>query len=378
MTRQWIIADRIFDGRTLVRDHAVSVADDAVQSLSAVSDIPDGDVKFRVTGTLVPGFFDIQVNGGGGVLLNNTPSPDSIRTIAGAHRRFGTVAIMPTVITDAPMVLQAAADALIDHGQFAGVMGLHIEGPHLAPARRGTHAAEFLRPLDALTRKTIRRLRDAGWPVLITVAPEIVTPSEIAGLAEMGAVVSLGHSAAGFDLVHRALAAGATGFTHLFNAMPHMQSRDPGIAGAAISSTAWCGLIADGIHVHPAMIALACRSRSIANRMIAVSDAMATVGGNNEFSLYGQTIRLDHNRLVNAQGVLAGAHLTLGQALANLIRFGIAPTDALRMCRQNPAEFLGLEHKMGLVGLASADLVLLDDAFHVTAVGADDILNQPQ
>lgn len=377
MSVAWIIPDRVFDGATIHEGLGVSIENGEVTALCPVGNIPEQASCTKLSGLLAPGFFDIQVNGGGGALVNDTPTAEALQTIAAAHRKFGTVGILPTVITDAPDVLEAAADALLSLIHAQGIYGLHIEGPHLALSRRGTHAPEHIRPFDDLTLDTVALLRDAGWPVLITVAPEATPVDVVAELVEMGAVVSLGHSAATYDETRAMLAAGACCFTHLFNAMPPMENRAPGIVGAAIESSAWCGIIADCVHVHPSMVMLACNARPMANRMIAVSDAMATVGGPDEFVLYGQTIRRDANRLVNAEGSLAGAHLTLDEALRNLISFGIAPEQALRMCRQNPLELMQIEQGEGIVGVPIEDLIQLDDDFHLGGVGLQAIRSSP-
>lgn len=373
MNVAWISADTVSDGTNLLPDHAIEVVDGRVSALRPTAEVQPSLVARHHPGLLTPGFFDIQVNGGGGVLLNGTPTVAALQAIAAAHRRFGTVAILPTVITDRPAVLEAAVAASLAAQGTPGIAGLHIEGPHLSTARRGTHEAGFIRPLDAHTLGLIRQLCDSGLPTLVTVAPESATPAQIGTLTEMGAVVALGHSDATAGEAQACLAAGATGFTHLFNAMSPMLNRAPGVTGAAIMSEAWCSIIADGHHVDPLMIRLATRARPVADRMIAVSDAMATIGGPEAFDLYGQTIRLDAGRLINAEGSLAGAHLTMADALRNLVSYGLPLDQVLRMCRANPAAFMGLETQFGLIGLRADDLVLLDADLSVASVGLPDL-----
>lgn len=369
MTSGWISADRLFDGSILRSNYAVQIESDRIIALSPTADLKKEDIIQHHVGLLTPGFFDIQVNGGGGALLNTDPSVGAIDTIAKAHRSKGTVAFLPTVITDKTSVLEAAADAILQAKDVPGVMGLHIEGPHLSKARRGTHDASYIRPLDAKTFSLVRELRDTDATVLITVAPESATQNQIAQLSEMGAVVSIGHTDASATDAANAVAAGATCFTHLFNAMSPMQNRAPGVTGAAIASDVWCSIIADGIHVDPMMVILAIRARPKLDRMILVSDAMATVGGPDAFMLYGQEIHLDDGRLVNAEGSLAGAHLTMLDALRNLVSYGVDLQAALRMCRQNPAQLLGIWDKLGLIGMDAADLLVLDDDLSLKQVG---------
>lgn len=292
---------------------------------------------------LAPGLTDLQVNGGGGVLVNTTPTPDGLRAIRAAHLALGTAAILPTVITDAPNVMEAAADAAIACKGEPGLEGLHIEGPHIAPERKGTHDARHIRPLDSRTIAVLRRLRDADVPVLLTLAPERADPALMAQAAEMGVVLSAGHTAATSTETQQALARGVTMFTHLFNAMPPMLSRDPGVVGAAILSDAYIGLIADGIHVDWQALRIAIAARPVAGRSFLVSDAMPTVGGPDRFSLYGQEIRVVDGRLINAEGALAGAHVSLLDCVLRLHRHaGIALADALAMAGEIPRHAMGL------------------------------------
>jgi N-acetylglucosamine-6-phosphate deacetylase len=360
MTTHWISAERVFDGVNLLSEQVVKITDGHVVALASLRDTAPHLITHHYTGILMPGFFDIQVNGGGGVLLNTSPNPAALETIATAHRRFGTVAIMPTVISDEPDVLEAAVSAVMNAQKDIGIMGIHIEGPHISLARRGTHAKSAIRPLDDATFAQVKQLRDHDIPTLITLAPEACTSEQITTLRDMGCIVSIGHTDATAAQTQDALAAGATGFTHLFNAMSQMQSRAPGVTGAAITSTAWCGIIADGIHVDPMMLTLAIRARPAENRMILVSDAMPTVGGPPQFDLYGQAIHLKDGRLINANGDLAGAHLTMLDALNNLVSYGVELSEALRMCRHNPAQFLGLWGDMQLIGRKVSDLINLD------------------
>ncbi|MEO6299819.1 MAG: N-acetylglucosamine-6-phosphate deacetylase, partial [Paracoccaceae bacterium] len=245
----WLCPDQVFDGHLLLKRQALAIHDCQITDMQPVADLPEAAIRHNVDGTITPGFIDLQVNGGGDVFLNTSPTPAGMAAIAAAHRRFGTVGIMPTLITDAAEVLDHAADAAIAAKGMQGILGLHIEGPHISLARRGTHATRFIRPLDDRTINVVKRLRAAKIAVLITVAPEAVTPGQIATLAATGAVVSIGHTDTDAETVRAALAEGASCFTHLFNAMSPMLNRAPGVTGACISSTAYAGIICDGIHV---------------------------------------------------------------------------------------------------------------------------------
>lgn len=366
----WLAPDAVFDGDTLRDAMVLRIVDGVVADLQPRSALPASAQPRTVAGTITPGFVDLQVNGGGGVLFNRDPTPDGIATIMAAHRPLGTVALMPTVITDAPQVLARAAQAAIAARNMHGFAGLHIEGPHIAMARRGTHQADFIRPMDNTTLNLVADMRRQGIAVMITLAPEAATPTQISALAAMGAIVSLGHSDATAAEAKAAFDAGARAVTHLFNAMSQMQGRAPGVVGAAINSTSHLGFICDGVHVDDAMLAMAIRARPKPDRMFLVSDAMPTVGGPDHFQLYGQEIRLQDGRLINADGNLAGAHVTQAQGVARLIaRVGISPRDALRMAITTPAKLIGADHLARILGQRACDILVLDGDYRPGAIG---------
>lgn len=356
----WLCPDQVFDGQTLRSGMAIGIVEGRVVALAALTEVPMGAERQMIAGIVTPGYLDLQVNGGGDALLNNAPTAQAMVVMAAAHRRFGTVGVLPTVISDTPEVLAQAVDAALVAKGMRGVLGLHIEGPHLSLPRRGTHAAEFIRPLDSVTMAHVERLRAAGVAVKITLAPEAVQPGQIAALRAMGAVVSIGHSDTTEAAVQEALAEGATCFTHLFNAMSPMLNRAPGVTGAAINSAAYCGFICDGHHVADAMLGLAIRARPVADRMFLVSDAMSTVGGSDRFTLYGQEVRLVDGRLVNAEGSLAGAHVTMAESVARLVRvLGTAPEAALRMAVTVPALVIDAPGLAQIIGRDAEDLLVL-------------------
>lgn len=362
MTAHWFCPDRLFDGR-LREGLAFRLEAGRVAELRARADLPPRAECRAIAGTVTPGYLDLQVNGGGNVLVNTTPTPDGMAAIAAAHRRLGTTGILPTVITDRPEVLARVVEAALAAQGRPGILGLHIEGPHLNVARRGTHAAELIRPLDAGTIAHLRRLRAAGVPVMLTLAPEILARGQIAELVAMGVVVSLGHTDATADETRAAFAEGAQTVTHLYNAMSPMLNRQPGVVGATINSTAYAGIICDGIHVADEMVGLAIRARPVPDRMFLVSDAMPTVGGADHFRLYGQDVQLVEGRLVNDEGSLAGAHVTMAESVARLVGVvGVSAETALRMAVTVPAELMGLPELGRFAGRQSADLICLDDA----------------
>lgn len=368
----WLLPDMLFDGQTLQKGKALGVVNGHSTTLIDATDLPTGAAIRRLSETLCPGFLDLQVNGGGDALLNNDQSPVALARMAAAHRRFGTVRILPTVITDAPEVLARAVNAVIAAKDMPALLGLHIEGPHLSLPRRGTHAIEWIRRFESATLSHIRRLRAEGIFVKITVAPESVSPTDVRAITETGAVVSIGHSDATADETRALLDAGATCFTHLFNAMSPMLNRAPGVTGACINSTAFAGIICDGIHVADEMVGLAIRARPQSGRMFLVSDAMSTVGGSDHFRLYGQDVWLRDGRLVNAEGSLAGAHVTMGQGVERLISvIKVAPEIALGMATTTPAQLIGRPDLARIEHRDVSDLVCLTPDWKVSGTVAD-------
>ena len=358
----WIVPDGVFDGQTLLRDHAVRVDD------GKVVDLQSGQDGQRVRGIVTPGFFDLQVNGGDGVLLNTTPTRDGAAAIARAHANLGTAGCLPTLITDVPDVLDKVAAAFLSAPLPEHVLGLHIEGPHISVARKGTHNPALVRPLDQRTFDIVGRLRDRDIPVLMTVAPEAVVPGQIQALTRMGAVISLGHSDCVAADANAGFAEGASLVTHLFNGMSQMHGRAPGMVGAALCSDAYVSIICDGIHVHPDMVGLAFRSRPVPDRMILVSDAMPTVGGPDSFDLYGNRITLRGGTLLNAEGALAGAHLTMLEAVQFTVSAaGIDLQTALRAAISNPAQVMGLSGHFSLLNGAEPYVLTPDWAMQSMA-----------
>lgn len=356
----FLLPDVLFDGQGLRAGACLRITGNRVVRC----DRPTGGPVWNLPGILSPGFIDLQVNGGGGVLFNACPTADGARATARAHRTTGTTALLPTLITDAAEVMERAVDAILQaHGQD-GIIGIHLEGPHISTARRGTHARQHVRPLDAATLGLVARLRSDGVPVMLTLAPEACAPGQITALVRQGVVVAIGHSDTTAERVRQALGEGAQTFTHLFNAMSQMQNREPGVVGAAINSQSYCSFICDAIHVAPEMLQLAIRARPVPDRMILVSDAMPTVAGPDHFDLYGQTIELREGRLVNAEGALAGAHVTMLQSVRNAVDLlGRMPDEALRMAITNPARLMGREDLADITQIPVQDMILIAPDF---------------
>jgi len=321
-------------------------------------------------GWLLPGFIDLQVNGGGGVLFNNAPSVETLRQMMRAHRRFGTTGMLPTLISDDVEVMAqaiAAVRAAIVEG-VPGILGIHLEGPYLSEQRKGTHNADTFRVPDGDEIRLVSSL-DNGV-TLITLAPECVPPETIRQLVAKGAIVAAGHTAASYAQTRAGLEAGISGFTHLYNAMPPLQGRAPGVVGAALEDArSWCGIIVDGVHVHPASlrVALAAKPRG---KVILVTDAMPMVGAEeSSFTLYGEVMTALDGVVRNAAGSLAGSALDMAAAVRNAVTLlGVPLAEAARMASTYPAQWIGLGGQHGRIAPGwRADLVLLDAALAVQA-----------
>ncbi|MGI9506441.1 MAG: N-acetylglucosamine-6-phosphate deacetylase [Geminicoccaceae bacterium] len=358
----------IFDGERRYEDHALIVQGARVHSIVPDANRPHTAENIDLDGgTLAPGYVDLQVNGGDGIMFNDDPSVGTLRRMVDAHARLGATSILPTLITDTPDRTHAAIAAV--HQAIAenvpGIIGLHLEGPHLSILRKGAHDPDLIRPMNA---GDLAVLVDAAkqLPCLkITVAPEVVTQDQIRTLNEAGAVVSLGHSNADFNTCALAVKAGASCVTHLFNAMSQIGNREPGLVGAALGLGAVsAGLIADGIHVHPQTIATALRAKAGPGRLFLVSDSMATAGSDiTGFTLNGRPIRRGNGHLTLEDGTLAGADLDLTTAIRVLTKdVDHGFVDALRMATSLPARVIRQPHAVGRLATGMpADMIRLSE-----------------
>ena len=362
-------ASRVLTPAGFQPEYCVLVDKGLIVGVMPSGECPANPRRRQLEGDLLPGFIDLQVNGGGGVLFNDHPTVDRIAAIGEAHRRFGTTGFLPTLISDDLATVGraiAAVDAAMEQG-VPGVRGIHIEGPFLNPARKGVHDASKFRILDAQALEILASLRHGR--VLVTLAPELAPPGAIRTLVNRGVVVAAGHTAATYDDLQAAFAEGLSGFTHLFNAMTQLGSREPGAVGAALEhASSWCGLIVDGYHVHPATLRIALAAKG-AEHLALVTDAMPTVGSDQaSFELAGQRIDCDGDRCIASDGTLAGSNLNMAAAVRNAERLmGVDAATAVRMASIVPAHILGIAGERGSIGVGMrADLVLVDDARKVT------------
>ena len=327
-------------------------------------------IDVTIDAPVIPGYVDTQVNGGGGVMFNHAPTYESLQIMAEGHRQFGTTSMLPTLITDDIDTISKAADAIAEaiEKQHPGIVGVHFEGPHLSVAKKGIHVASHIRALSD-EEFAIYTRKDLG-KVMVTVAPENVSVETISALCAEGVTVSLGHSNASGDVVANALAAGATGFTHLMNAMSPFTSREPGMVGEALLSDAYCGLIVDHQHLHPHSAALAIKAKG-AERIMLVTDAMAHVGGNEDtISFFDTKITRAEGKLTTPDGTIAGSCLDMHTAVLNCVNDLAVPlAKASEMASKTPAAFIGLTDRIGRIAVGcKADFLVLDENNAITQI----------
>lgn len=365
MTGQAFTGATVFDGTRLLPGHAVVVCDGRVADIVPAARLDPAQPRVALSGgILAPGFIDLQVNGGAGRMVDGSTDLAALTGICDAHARLGATGILPTLITASPQAMAAviAAGVQAARAGVPGFLGLHLEGPHLDPRRKGAHDPALIRPMTAEDLQALCDAARALPALLVTLAPEAASPDQIAALRAAGAVVSLGHSDTGAAAARAAFAAGATCVTHLFNAMSGLGHREPGLVGAALDHDGYVGLIADGIHVDPAVMRIALRAKP--DGVFLVSDAMAFAGSDlTRILLGGRPILRRDGRLTLEDGTLAGADLTLPQAVACLVgQVGVAPDRALAMATAVPAACLGRSETLGhLAPGRAADMVHLTD-----------------
>ncbi|MFY2563589.1 N-acetylglucosamine-6-phosphate deacetylase [Corallococcus terminator] len=375
---QVLLGARVFTGERFLDGHAVVLDGERIVAVVPREETPVGITPRALpSGTLlVPGFIDLQVNGAGGVLFNESPTVDAALAIAATMRRTGTTGLLPTFITDAPDLTTRACAAASEamsrpHG---GVLGIHLEGPFISPERPGVHAPRYIRqpePSDLASLTTLAaHLSRAGGRLLMTLAPERVEDSFLRRLSDAGALLFAGHTTASFERALESVAAGVRGFTHLFNAMPPVLGRQPGPVQAGFcADEAWCSVIVDGHHVHPANLRQLLKAKP-PGKVLLVTDAMPPVGTHEStFTLYGHTILRQDGRLVTEDGTLAGADIDMAAAVRNCLRLlGLPLEEALRMASLYPAQALGVERRLGRLAAGyRADLTLLREDLSVQA-----------
>jgi N-acetylglucosamine-6-phosphate deacetylase len=379
-----ICGARIFNGEKMLHDHAVVVEGERIAGVVETAKLPAGIGQInRQGGILAPGFIDLQVNGGGGVLLNNAPERTAVDTMTSAHRRYGTTAMMPTIVSDTPKRQRACVEAVqaAMSGGNQSVLGVHLEGPFLDLDKRGVHKAGTIRQIQDTDIDWLCSLQMPA--IIVTLAPEHTRAGQIRQLTDSGILVCAGHTNAHYEELSVAIGEGLRGFTHLYNAMRPQTGREPGVVGAALDSdSTWVGIIADGHHVHPANIRIVQKIKPRGKTLL-VSDAMASVGGPESFiEIYGEKIEEKEGRLVNSEGVLAGSAIGMIDAVRISTELvGISLEESLRMASLYPAEFLHKSTNLGRIAEGfRADLVCFDDNYTVLdswVAGQHEVYHRP-
>lgn len=366
----------IHDGTRLHHGSALLCEGGVVAAIARPNDLPEGCIIHNLDGGyLTPGFVDLQVNGGGGVMFNDDQSVTALRTIANAHAAAGTRALLPTLITDTPARSRsaiAAVAAAIDQG-VAGIVGIHLEGPHLSLKRKGAHDPSLIRAMSQDDETMLVEAAARLPNVLLTIAPESVSLDQVARLSQAGVIISLGHTDAGYDTAMAYVAAGARCTTHLFNAMSQLGNREPGLVGATLdAATLSAGLIADAVHVHPATIRAALRANQGPGQIFLVTDAMSSVGSDlTEFELNGRTVYRRDGTLRLSDGTLAGADIDMPGSIGVLVnQVGLDPEHAISMATSYPRKMLRPAAEPDLlVGQNWGNAIYLDNAFTVQRIG---------
>lgn len=360
----------IFTGDTLLKSHALIAENKRIVDIILASDIPANiDRSYNLNGnTMVPGFIDLQVNGGGGIMFNSEPSVSTIKQILKGHQRYGTTGIMPTLITtsfaEMEKAILAVSQAIAEN--IPGVLGIHLEGPFLNETKKGVHDATKFCAIDEQGLAIMTSL--IGGKTIVTIAPELTDTQTIKTLNQAGLIICAGHTNANYEQTITAINAGLHGFTHLYNAMTPLESRAPGTVGAAISDErTWFGIIADGYHMHPSAFKIAVRAKQTGGAIL-VTDAMATVGARSDsFVLDGEVIKSINGKCVNAAGTLAGSDLNMNQAVKNAVEFAnISWQEAVRMASLYPAKALGIDDTYGRLKKGFyANFAIIDSALDV-------------
>ncbi len=375
---------RIYTGHEVLDNHAVVIVDGMIERVCPLNELPAGTDTREVNGALIaPGFIDLQLNGCGGVQFNDDITAITVETLAvmqRANQKSGCTSFLPTLITSTDELIKRAVDVMRAYlAQNANqALGLHLEGPWLNPLKKGTHDPALIRQPDSALVNFL--CENADVIAKITLAPEQVDSAIIHRLSKAGIVISAGHSYATSDEARRGISAGISFATHLYNAMPPVTGREPGLIGALFDSPeVYCGIIADGLHVNYVNIRNAKRLKG--DKLILVTDATAPAGAAiDQFIFAGKTIYYRDGLCVDEQGTLSGSALTMIEAVANSVEHaGISLEESLRMATLYPARAMGVEDKLGSVTAGKvANLTVFTRDYQIiqTFVNGDEVLSE--
>ncbi len=345
---------RIYTGHEILDDHAIVVANGLIERICPLSELPADIEQRALNGAIIsPGFIDVQLNGCGGVQFNDTAEAVTVETLEimqKANEKSGCTSYLPTLITTSDELMKQGIAVMRDYlGQHPNqALGLHLEGPWLNIVKKGTHNPDYVRKPD---NELVDYLcANADVITKVTLAPEMAGPEVISKLSAAGIVVSAGHSNATLKEAKIGFRAGITFATHLYNAMPYITGREPGLVGAIFDEPdVYCGIIADGLHVDYANIRNAKRIKG--DKLCLVTDATAPAGANIEqFIFAGKTIYYRNGLCVDENGTLSGSALTMIEGVRNLVEHcGIALDEVLRMATLYPARAMGVATRLGSI-----------------------------
>lgn len=366
--KQALIGAQLFSGKEFFDNRALLIDGENIIDIINEHNIPNNFETQKLNGGILsPGFIDLQVNGGGGKLFNNSPDKQSLNTIIEAHQHFGTTSIMPTVISDSLNVLKRCTTTIsevIENNK--SLLGVHIEGPFFNVKYRGAHQKQYINTINSDYLNLFESLKD--FPVMLTLAPECISTKQLKHLKSLGFKILAGHTDASYDQLKEAIKYGLDGFTHLFNAMGQISAREPGVVGSALTfDNAAASIIVDLHHVHPSLIQMAYKQKP-QGKLFFVSDSMATIHhGEPSFELYDEVVSESNGRIINSEGKLAGSSITQIDAIKNAYQSCNIPlNDAIAMVTRYPAEYLGVANYLGsLKSGYRADLTHFDLDFQV-------------
>ncbi|HAS6349835.1 TPA: N-acetylglucosamine-6-phosphate deacetylase [Vibrio vulnificus] len=361
---------KIYTGSDVLSEHALIIENDLITSVVPAADLPSGiEVKDLAGANVSPGFIDLQLNGCGGVMLNDEITAETMQIMHEANLKSGCTSFLPTLITSSDEDMRAAIAAAREyHAKYENQsLGLHLEGPYLNVMKKGIHSVDYIRPSDNSMVDFI--CANADVVTKVTLAPELNNPEHIEKLRDAGIIVSIGHTNATYAEARKGFEAGITFATHLFNAMTPMAGREPGVVGAIYDTPeVYAGIIADGFHVDYANIRIAHKIKG--EKLVLVTDATAPAGANMDYFIFvGKKVYYRDGKCVDENGTLGGSALTMIEAVENTVEHvGIALDEALRMATLYPAKAIGVDAYLGRIKKGYvANLTIFDREFNVKA-----------
>lgn len=379
---QLLVNGIIHTGESVLREHSILIKENKILKIFPAHQNAEesiGAEKIDVQGSyIIPGFVDLQLNGGGGVYFTQTTDEKTIDKIYEVYLESGTTSFLPTVISTTLEKILLAIEVTKEYRKKkSGIaLGMHLEGPYFNPRKRGAHLEKFIhRPSDQEVEEIAKK--GEGVISLLTADPEALTEKQIRIFLEAGIKLSAGHTDISYQNAQKAFARGFTKVTHLYNAMSQFQSREPGLVGAFLDHPdVWGGIIVDGIHCDYASVRIAHKLKQ--GKLFVVSDS-SYVGHppeEKEFDFGFGPLRSENGKFYTDTGSLAGAAVTMLESLQNCVRYvGIPLEEAVKMVTSYPAVYLGLDQSVGKIKEGvQADMIVLDQNLEIEKIFSKGIL----